>query len=785
MIATRRQSDHDSIEYTIGEGHLAAGSTLGSPKAVAVVKATGALEKLYSSELGADVFGTVLIRHWECRSNVELQTRTGHFVIAPERQEHFVEYSQPLSSRERIFLVSARPRGSTHHEVDPPAAYYEVSLRNDGRETAEIRTAAAIRLAKRDGQISTRFDDRLNAFVVRAGNAGLVCIAAATITPESHEVTPAHVATFHFEHQLSPGETADFAIVLTFALDGEESARANLAAVQRCDDALARTQAFYWSVLDRAVVTTPEAEVNRGAQWAKANMLRCLLLTQQGWCIVNDPAETTHAVGRDTAWFSLGADYVAPWFAGEALRWFFEHLTDAGMVVEWYDTRTGATETDGLDMNDNTPLVIWAAWHHFCVTGDVGFLQKVYPNLLRAVRCIVSKRGARGLVWCHAPGKGGRGIVGWRNALQGHRLSGATTELNCECYRALRTAALIATELDDSAAAKKFARQAEELRAAINTHLLDPSRNLYYLGIDERGDVRTDVMADLVFPILFGVAEPEVEAKIIETLAGTEFWSEAGLRTVPRNSIDYAPADGSGLLGGVWAGPTFWFATAAAARKPELIADTLTVTFRHCAEDPLRYNTVPGQFCEWLQGETLTNCGMMLSPWCAPKYLWAAIEGAAGLDVTAQPPKLDRRLPPGWRWLAARNVMVRGSEISWFTVRAEELTTYLASSQHIAGADRHYDEDITNDIALSGEQAVCVALRRQGAVVVFVGNASERDIATSISMAVSRLPHRPQLRIYDGVARVWSERSDAGAGVWMVRVGRQDFSILEFAEENQ
>ena len=50
--------------------------------------------------------------------------------------------------------------------------------------------------------------------------------------------------------------------------------------------------------------------------------------------------------------------------------------------------------------------------------------------------------------------------------------------------------------------------------------------------------------------------------------------------------------------------------------------------------DPRRNNTVPGQFSEWLHGETLTNEGMMLSPWDPPRYLWAAVEGAAGLDMS-------------------------------------------------------------------------------------------------------------------------------------------------------
>ncbi len=776
-------------QYRVRDGGLPAGSTLGAPKAVAVIKATGALEKLYSCEAGADAFGSVLVRHWDRRSGIELQARTGHFLIAFERQEHTVEHSLQISSRERIFLLSTLPRDGNLRAVDPPALYYDVLLRNAGDETAELRTDAAVRLARPTGEsVAARFDDEINAFVMHAGERPeFVRIAAATKTPVGHEITNDRVGIFRFEHSIEPGHTAGFTIVLTFSINGEATARANLNSLPDCDEALTRTQKYYCSTIGRAAVMTPEPEVNAGVQWAKANIARSLLLAPQGWCIVNDPAQTTHSVGRDTAWFALGAGYVVPWFAAESLRWFLDHLTEAGMAVEWYDSCSGNTETDGLDVNDNTPLLLWAVWHHFCVSGDRSFLESVYHNVLRAARCIVSKRGANGLVWCHAPGTGAHGIVGWRNALRGRRLSGATTELNCECYAALRAAASIATTLADAGSAETFARQAEELRAAINAHLLDRSRNLYYLAIDEEGFRRTEVLSDLVFPLLFGVAEGEVAAKIVETLSRPEFWSDAGLHTAPRNAIDYSPGEGAGLLGGVWAAPTFWLATAAAAFNAELMVEALTATFRHYARDPLRYNTVPGQFCEWLHGETLTNGGMMLSPWFAPKYLWAAIEGAAALDVTAEPPTLHRRLPPAWSWLAARNVMVRGCEISWFSVRMERVTTFLASEQRAIEADWYFDADVTADVTLRGDEAVCVALRRAGLVTVFVGNVSERGIATSVSVAPACLPENPSLRVYDSVAGEWIERlaAEHGAGGLTVHVGRQGFCIVEFAKEGQ
>ena len=71
-----------------------------------------------------------------------------------------------------------------------------------------------------------------------------------------------------------------------------------------------------------SVVTTPDPVINRGVQWAKANMARVKAEYPQGWGFTNDPSLSSNIVARDTAWFSFGCDYVAPDFSKEALKVF-------------------------------------------------------------------------------------------------------------------------------------------------------------------------------------------------------------------------------------------------------------------------------------------------------------------------------------------------------------------------------------------------------------------------------------------------------------------------------
>ena len=76
-----------------------------------------------------------------------------------------------------------------------------------------------------------------------------------------------------------------------------------------------------------------------------------------------------------------------------------------GMVVEYYDIRTGKTADYDLNINDNTPLLILALWHHYNATGRTAFLERVYPNAVKAANYILSQRNDQGLVWCTADGR--------------------------------------------------------------------------------------------------------------------------------------------------------------------------------------------------------------------------------------------------------------------------------------------------------------------------------------------------------------------------------------------
>ncbi len=794
--------------YELPDNELAIGSTLGGPKVACIVKATGAIERVYSIDAGLILFGTVLVRYYDAATGMHLRAQQpGTFTLHPAHQEHQFQLPGNLTIRERIFVLSSQPEDDG--TVDPPAVYLDVELHNNGSEPAELVSYAFADLrGQTDHDVVAEYDKRLHAMVAWNRSApDWVRVFGCSAPPQSWETTldvgkavadidPGALSgrtdaptdplgVLQHTHSLPSGHSIRLYYLLTFGQSRTEAAH-HYRACPPAAEALSKTQAHYKDALSRATVLTPNPQVNQGVLWAKANMLRVMAKAPTGWCFVNDPTRSNNSVGRDTAWFAYGGDYFNPGFVRESLLAYVQHQEDSGKIVEYYDVRTGKTADYDLNVNDDTPLLVLALWHHYNTTGDQAFLEEVYPAAVKAVRYLLSQRNDQGLVWCTATGTSDWGIVGWRNVIEGYRLSGATTEVNSECFAALQTVSQMARILEKHDESAEFSAEAKSLRNAINTHLKNPANGLYYLHIDVDGLPRSEITSDLVFPVMFGVADEDTSSKIISRLSDADFWTEAGMRTTPRDSPTYSPKDGWGLRGGVWVGVSFWFAFAAARSNPEFMDRALSDSFRNFSHDPRRNSTVPGQFSEWLHGETLTNEGMMLSPWDPPRYLWAAVEGAAGLDIEGGQLALHPRLSPDWKWLGVQNLPYRDKRLTWFVVRTPDLQVYTNFHPQESVPYQAYDEDISAKIT-AGLDAVCVLGLRQGdRIVVFVGNTGNETVNTSVRI---NLPFMGAYRgrMYESLLGRWIDRGLLSAESLqhghVLQLERKGFSLLELTQE--
>jgi len=803
VIAKVSGSGERVSTYEVDDTQMAVGSTIGAPKGVIVLKANGGIDRFFCIDSGQTVIGGMQIYYWDPVTNVTLGKLPGQYVIHPERQEHVYELSNGVKVREKVFMLNGQPE---LHRADPAIAYYNVQLENASPLPVDMASIAAADVRGSLGNdVRARFDVRRHAFLVtNASDSACARSFSCSVRPSHWEVTQdhgkcsrvdfpgplsetidrggdEHIALLEHRFRLKPGQRFSMTYTLVAASNGTPELRRVLDRAPSVHEAEKRTRERYHAILSRAVVMTPDADVNRGVLWAKANMLRTQLLAPTGWCFVNDPTRSNNSVARDTAWFAFGSDYVTPDFSRESLLWYLEHMERKGMAVEYYDIRNGKTADYRLNINDDTPLIILAAWHHYNATGNRAFLKRAYRPCRRAADYILSQRNKQGLVFCTVSAAGEWGIAGWRNAIDGYRISGAVTEINSECYAALDAVGKMAAELGKSEEEVRYSKAARELRAAINKHLVNRDTDLYYLTIDVDGSKRTDITCDLVFPVMFGVADRDRAAHIVSRLSVEPFWSEAGIRTVPRDDITYAPVGGYGLRGGVWVGVTFWYALAAARFNSDFMASSLSDSFKHYSRDPRGNNTVPGQFSEWLHGETLVNQGMMLSPWFPPRYVWAAIEGAAGLDLSTDQPSCNPRLAPDWRWLGVRNLRFRGGYVTWFIARTPGEVMY-ATFRFRSELEYHaYDRDVTDELlGQTSDDVTAILLQRDGELVLFVGNTADRTVSTSIKLTKD-LDATFDVKLFSSLRGEWIDSTRTSAELYRgfaVQIDRRGFSVV-------
>jgi hypothetical protein len=789
--------------YAVGADGLPAGSTLGGPTLTVKLLASGAVETVHSIRTGNDLVRGFDVHHWDARSRVRLSRGQESFELRPDRQVHCYELACGVHVERTTFVVA----GEVGERTGPEACYLLFRARNNGRRDVELASVAVARLKRSFGdRIATRYSSRARGLAVWDCDGGAARAILGSEAPHSWAVTSDHdrlvarhwkgpfesvaddvaldpLGVLHLQAKIEPGGTCTFWLAVLELADGESSIDAVAATICDASTALERTGRYYDSMLAATEMLSPVVEADHGVFWAKANMLRVLKETPTGRGFTNDPGRSNNCVGRDSFWFVHGCDWLDPRFSRALLRGFADRQEDDGKIVEYYDLRTGETCDDGLNVNDNTPLFVLAVWHHALAAGDPNFLKEFYGAARRAVEQLLANRDERGLVWCNADGTGARGIVGWRNVIKDYRISGATTELNSEAFAALEKLAELAKMLGRDGDARRYESEARALRAAIEKYLRNPQNGLYYLNIDVDGRPRSEVTSDLVFPVIFGVADVETSARIIERLRAADFWTDAGVRTVPRDAPEYHPTQGSGLLGGVWAGVTFWYAFAASHLIPDLMLEALRRTFAHYARDPKATNTVPGQFSEWLNGETLVNGGMMLSPWFPPRYLWAAIEGACGLTPTPAGARIDPKLPPDWLWLGARSVPLRGKPISWFVVRQDGRQRLFATRAVETDAPLEiYESDVTDGVSVEGQGVAKIAFERGDGIAVLLANRAEHTITVALRREGALRGHSIR-RVFESLNGGWREDLKGEDDAFATAIARGHYALVEFAQQ--
>jgi mannosylglycerate hydrolase MGH1-like protein len=818
--------------FKIAEANLGTGASLGNSAIWVHTKGTGAIERVFLNDVSQSLIGTISLRfgaHSRPLGRVHLNEHTDEkptysgiftgpgqrvFKLHPAYQRVSYTLKSVLDVSETTFLPlgTAKPG----HE-DQPLVYITVEVHNRDTTAHHIRVMGSATLrGSTPADIQTRFEKSANALVAwNKSRPEWVRIFGLSEAPSAYggdfdyggtyDITLLHdvrnktsaegdvIGRLQLDMILKAGERRKFCFIAGVYANGQAEALRRYARKEDGDRALQQSEKHLTQVLRYGCVLTPDPVINHGALWSKVNMRRVMATYPTGCAFTNDPGKYANIVVRDCAWFVFGNDHFLPSFSRDLLDNIASRQYDNGKLPEYFDADTGRIEDDGLNINDDTPLYILAVNHHFRATGDFDWFAKMYPSVARAARYIISQVDARGLVFCSADDSRGNvwGIAGWRNIIPDYTINGAVTEINAECVAALRAA----SHLADAAASERdkmdFSEASGRIREAMDTYLINPHNGMYYLNIDVDGNVRTDVTGDEIFPVIMRACSDETAFRIISRLNGSDFWTPAGLRTVSRLDPRYDPAAFSGLLGGVWPGLTWWYAFAAARYHPEMMVRALRSSFAHYGDAPRRYNTVPGQFSEWFDGENLVNHGMRLSPWEPPRFLWAAIEGVCGLMLTLGAPQINPLIPPGWRWVGVRELPYHGSFLSYFLVREGDAGFRIYSTADVQSdwGVELYGRDVTDDVHIYSDSVVSMALARENEMAILIGNTGQGTVFTPVTIRSSApLKSRFLVRVYNSELGAWEpgfELTAAQLRAFSIVVEAGGFRVLEITGQQE
>jgi glycogen debranching enzyme len=566
---------------------------------------------------------------------------------------------------------------------------------------------------------------------------------------ESH--FDARSADLLYDVQIEGRGEVEIPFIMVISDKGSEDA---LASYERNTDHRAifeTTNAAAEEVISHSDVLVPDPVINRAVKWAKINILREEKRYPNGYGFTNDPPQDILVV-RDVAWFSIGSDYFTPDFSKGMLQLIQKYgVEETGQLTEYLL----ACETPppinnyGLNINDDTPLFIFAVHHHFALTGDRQFMQEMYETVKRAADWILAQRRA-GLIWCTSEESNAWGIASWRNMIPEYQISGAVTEINAECYMALRLAGRCCEAMGDQELAERYLEAALQLKEEINRQLVSEVTGLYVLNIDNSGNKRHLVTGDLIFPVIFGVADERMRKNILNVLYSPEFWTDFGVRTVGQHEPEYDPEFAMRLQGGIWPNLTAWVAYGSRLDYPEKMVEAMRNIYR-ISEVPVPKdykNVVPGTFPECLHGENFQSRGMAQSPWVAPTYLWLTIDGLLGLRPGVDTLRIQPHLPEAWQWCAVRHVPFWGDHLSYFVYSGILYTNRQVESSY---PQEVFERDISDSLECT---AYTLGFQRGNEIVIFVGSDERQSVLLKVKPPLVETEQRFEFVLNPSEARL-------------------------------
>lgn len=339
---------------------------------------------------------------------------------------------------------------------------------------------------------------------------------------------------------------------------------------------------------------------------------------------------------------------------------------------------------------DTTPLFVTLAGAYAERTGELAFIDRLWPALLAATEWIerVCDANPLGFLDYARASETGLANQGWKDShdsvfhADGRFPPGpiALVEVQGYAYAAFRAMALMAKRRGDVGAAMHWQERAERIRAAVEQHYWMGEAGFYGLAVDGEGRlcrVRSSNPGHLLF---CGLPQPERATQVIDQLLAPAFHTGWGVRTLAMGEVRYNPM--SYHNGSVWPHDTALCAAGMARYGDREGAMRL---LRDLFEAALHFDLrLPELFCGFQRTQGSLPVAYPVA--CLPQA-WAAgsafmlLQSCLGLSIDGWrgEVRVERPvLPPGVDELAVRRVAIADRRVDLvFRRQGERINVHL------------------------------------------------------------------------------------------------------------
>ncbi|TIQ36454.1 MAG: amylo-alpha-1,6-glucosidase [Mesorhizobium sp.] len=412
------------------------------------------------------------------------------------------------------------------------------------------------------------------------------------------------------------------------------------------------------------------------------------------------------AFGRDGVISGLQMLWLNPGLARGVLAFLAEHqATETSPFIDsqpgkiMHETRKGEMAAlrelpfgryyGGVD---TTPLYIHLACAYADRTGDMAFIDTLWPSLKAAAEWTEEASRATGFVTYQRAAESGLANQGWKDSIDsvfhadGRMPKGpiALVEVQGYVFAAYRGLAALARRRGEYAEAEHWENRAEEMRVAVERDFWVDDLNFYAIAIDGEGQpckVRTSNAGHLLY---VGLPQPERAKIVADQLLSASFHSGWGLRTLADDAIFFNPM--SYHNGSIWPHDTALCGVGLARYgERDSVVRLMSGTFESAVHFNMR---LPELFCGFTRSPGEAPIAYPVA--CLPQA-WSAgstfmlMQACLGLEIDGWEGELHvtrPRLPIGIDTLTLRHLSVGGKSVDLAFQRVGDRVVAFLSDRH-------------------------------------------------------------------------------------------------------